>query len=408
MGTVMRYSEAFKLQVVREVESGRHGSCHAASEAYGIRGIGTVSRWVAQYGKSHLLRKVVRVETVDERNEVKRLKVECRKLKEALADAHLDLRLERSCLKLACRAAGQDDVEEFKKKTGWEIVHDAAGEGGAPMKRLVSGLCRRAGMSRQNYYARRRRRQRRKVDEGLVLNLVRRERQEQPRLGGRKVMRLIREDVQEAGVTLGRDRLFSLLRENGLLVEPKPRCPKTTNSRHSLPVFRNEVAGMEVTAPNQVWVSDLTYIRTAEGFLYAALVTDKFSRKIVGCSIGDTLEAVGCLRALDMALEGLPAGGPRPVHHSDRGSQYCCHLYVERLQAAGLRISMTEKAHCYENALAERVNGILKQEYEMDATFRTKAQAVRAFEQAVHLYNHRRPHLALNYRFPAEVHRTAA
>ena len=116
MSTVMRYSEAFKLQVIREVESGRHGSCHAAAMAYGIRGIGTVSRWITKYGKSHLLRKVVRVETADERNELKRLKAECRRLKEALADAHLDLRLERSYLKFACRAAGQDDVAEFKKK----------------------------------------------------------------------------------------------------------------------------------------------------------------------------------------------------------------------------------------------------------------------------------------------------
>lgn len=276
------------------------------------------------------------------------------------------------------------------------------------MKRSVSRLCRRAGMSRQNYYARRRQRQRQQVDAELVLRLVQRERMEQPRLGGRKVMKLLEQELQEFGITFGRDRFFCLLRENGRLIDPKPRRARTTNSRHSLPVFRNEVAGMTVTAPNQVWVSDLTYIRTADSFLYAALITDKFSRKIVGYSIGDTLEAVGCLRALDVALRDLPDDGPRPVHHSDRGIQYCCHMYVERLLAAGLRVSMTEIMHCYENALAERVNGILKQEYEMDANFRTKEQAVKAFEQAVHLYNHRRPHMALNYRIPAEVHRVAA
>ena len=116
MKSEIRYSEAFKLQVVRELESGQHGSCFAASNAYGIRGTTTVARWVEHYGKSHLLRKVVRVETTAERNELKRVKAECRRLKEALADAHLDMRLDRAYLKLACKAAGEDDVEGFKKK----------------------------------------------------------------------------------------------------------------------------------------------------------------------------------------------------------------------------------------------------------------------------------------------------
>ena len=172
-------------------------------------------------------------------------------------------------------------------------------------------------------------------------------------------------------------------------------------------MFHNLLAGKTCQGPNQAWVSDLTYIRTEEGFLYTALITDVYSRKIVGFHIGDTLEAVGCLRALDLALSELPAG-KQPIHHSDRGCQYCCHEYVERLQARGLAISMTEVQHCYENALAERVNGILKQEYEMDRTFRTKAQAKAALEQAVWLYNYRRPHTMLNYRFPADVHAEAA
>jgi putative transposase len=119
------------------------------------------------------------------------------------------------------------------------------------------------------------------------------------------------------------------------------------------------------------------------------------------------LEAEGCLKALEQALNGLPAG-KQPIHHSDRGCQYCCHEYIEQLQERGLSISMTQIMHCYENPMAERVNGILKQEYELDRRFRTKAHAQKAFEQAVWLYNHRRPHLELNYRFPAEVHEVAA
>ena len=116
MRETIRYSEAFKLQVVREIENGKYGNCNAASEAYGIRGSQTVRDWLCLYGKLHLLGKVVRVETTDERDELKRLKAECRSLKEALADAHLDLRLERAYLKISCRNSGTDDVETFKKK----------------------------------------------------------------------------------------------------------------------------------------------------------------------------------------------------------------------------------------------------------------------------------------------------
>lgn len=274
-------------------------------------------------------------------------------------------------------------------------------------KVTVGGLCRRAGMSRQNYYALRHERRRQAVDADLVLRLVRRERQTQPRLGGRKLVSLLGEELRHQGAEIGRDRFFGVLRGHGLLVEPKPARPRTTNSRHSLPVFRNLVAQFTPTAPNQAWASDITYVRTEEGFLYAALITDMFSRKIVGSFIGDTLETEGCLRALDAALADMAAGA-HPIHHSDRGCQYCCHLYVDRLRQAGLGISMTETLHCYENAMAERVNGILKQEYELDAEFRTKEQARKAFAEAVWLYNHRRPHLSLNYGIPAEVHQQAA
>ena len=271
----------------------------------------------------------------------------------------------------------------------------------------TSELCDRVGMSRQNYYAARRLRQRRHVDEAMILELVKRERRMQPRLGGRKLRYLLRSDLKEAGVNVGRDRFFELLAEHDLLVVRKPGAPHTTNSRHCLPVFHNLLVEITLNAPNEAWVSDLTYIRTDEGFLYAALITDAYSRKIVGAHIGDSLEAEGCLLALDQALSELPEG-KHPIHHSDRGCQYCCHEYVDRLQARGLAISMTEVMHCYENAMAERINGILKQEYEMDRTFRTKAQAKAAFEQAVWLYNHRRPHLMLSYRFPADVHTEAA
>jgi len=259
-------------------------------------------------------------------------------------------------------------------------------------------------MSRQNYYARRRQRQRREVDEQLVAELVQRERRLQPRLGTRKLYHLLRPELEQAGVRLGRDRLFEALRQRDLLLRPVPApYPCTTQSAHNLPVFRNLLQETVVERPNQVWVSDLTYLRTREGFLYLSLITDRYSRKIVGAHAEESLEALGCVQALEGALKELPAG-VYPIHHSDQGSQYCSHEYVNRLQERGLTISMTESNHCAENALAERMNGILKQEYGLGVEFATKADARRAVSQGVWLYNHKRPHTKLGYRVPAKVH----
>ncbi len=262
-------------------------------------------------------------------------------------------------------------------------------------------------MSRQNYYALRRLRGRRQIDEGLILELVKRERQLQPRLGGRKLLHLLSPELSEANVSIGRDRFFELLAEHNMLVPRKPGKARTTDSRHYLPTFRNLLDDLTLTAPNQAWVSDITYIRTDEAFVYASLITDAYSRKIVGFYLSDSLDVSLSLGALDMALADLPDQA-YPIHHSDRGGQYCSHAYVNRLKGRSLPISMTEILHCYENAKAERVNGILKQEYEMDRTFKTKEQARVALEQAVFLYNTRRPHTSLDYRVPEEVHKQAA
>jgi putative transposase len=272
----------------------------------------------------------------------------------------------------------------------------------------VAALCRKVGMTRANYYARRKARRRQQVDGELVVALVLAERRLQPRLGTRKMQVLIRRQLTVAGVKLGRDRLFEVLRDQGLLLAPLPAAyPCTTDSYHYLPVFKNRIKDLRLTKPNEVWVSDLTYMRTEEGFMYLSLVTDKYSRKIVGYHCGDTLAAAGSLQALEMALADLPTG-EQPLHHSDRGIQYCCHEYVSSLAARGLGISMTEQDHCAENALAERMNGILKSEYGLGRELKGKQQARGAAAQAVLLYNTRRPHTALGYRFPETVHSLAA
>lgn len=268
----------------------------------------------------------------------------------------------------------------------------------------MTAVCAKVGMSRQNYYARRRLRKRREVDGELVVHLVKRERCLQPRLGARKLRVLLRDPLAQGGVRLGRDRFFEVLREHDLLLERRrSERPRTTHSHHSLPVFRNLVKGRQASCPNEVWVGDLTYLRTEEGFMFLSLLTDQVSRHIVGYHCGDSLESIGCQAALKMALKQLPPG-QQPIHHSDRGSQYCCHDYVKLASGRGLTMSMTEVDHCAENALAERMNGILKNEYGLDQQFKTKTQTRSAVDQAIHLYGTRRPHTALGNRFPARVH----
>ena len=270
-------------------------------------------------------------------------------------------------------------------------------------KVTLSGLCRAGGISRQAFYQGRRERQQAARDTERILEGVRRERLSQPRVGTRKLQYLLR----AADIQVGRDALFRTLAENNLLVAPKKKTVRTTYYDDSLPVYRNLLYSLEPTQPHQVWVSDVTYIDTDEGFTYLSLVTDLVSRRIVGWNAGDTNAAADSIKALQIAIAQLPAGR-WPIHHSDRGSQYCCHEYVAILRARGLSISMTEQNHCYENCYAERVNGILKDEFNLDRKFRTRAQARRAIAEAIQTYNARRPHTSLRMRTPNQAHQLAA
>lgn len=266
-------------------------------------------------------------------------------------------------------------------------------------------MCARVGLSRQAFYRRRRVRQRRQIDEDAIVEQVKALRKQHPRMGVRKLYFLLASELREMGIRMGRDRLFALLRERGLLVKRRRRWAQTTDSRHGFRTWANLIRHVAPSMVNQVWVSDLTYIRTEEGFLYLSLVMDVYSRKIVGHCSSKSLGAEGCLEALRMALDGAPDACP--IHHSDRGLQYCCSEYIELLQGRGCAISMTEVNHCYENAKAERLNGILKDEYGLGASFKTRQQAAVAARQAIMLYNRFRPHTCLNYRTPEVVYAAA-
>jgi len=261
-------------------------------------------------------------------------------------------------------------------------------------------------MTRQNYYKQRSRYHRRSIDESFVVELVRRERSIQPSLGSRKLFHMLRSDFESTGISIGRDRFFALLGRYKLLIARRTSRPRTTNSKHSFRIYGNLLRDIILTSPNEAMVSDITYIRTDEGFMYLALIMDAYSRKITGYDCSDRLESEGALRALTMALRELPAKS-NAIHHSDRGCQYCNHAYIEKLDRQGVRVSMTEVNHCYENGKAERLNGILKKEYGLGGRFSSKTDAVAAVRQAVELYNYRRPHQSIGYRCPMEVHEAA-
>ena len=270
----------------------------------------------------------------------------------------------------------------------------------------VKRFCQTVGMTRQNYYKNHNRRRQQLLDETCIVELVRQERAVQPLLGGRKLLHMLRGEFRSAGISIGRDRFFALLGRYDLLIEKRSARPRTTNSKHSFRVYGNLLKDITLTGPNQAFVSDITYIRTDEGFMYLALVMDAYSRAIVGYDCSDSLESTGALRALSIALRKVGCNS-RAIHHSDRGCQYCNHAYINKLKRKGLRISMTEVNHCYENSQAERLNGILKKEYGLGVRFLRKTDALRAVSEAVRLYNYRRPHQSLGYRCPMEVHLAA-
>ena len=269
-------------------------------------------------------------------------------------------------------------------------------------KRSVRAICRRFGVSRQAFYKAAKARSRKEVNEALILALVRQEREVNPCAGTKKLLVAIRPSLREAGFDIGRNRLGELLKREGLLVEPRRvfRC-RTTKQDPSLVPSPNLVRGMTLAAPDQALCSDITYIYTEEGFLFLSLMADMFVRDIVGWAVSDTLETEdGPLKALKMAAKSV-GPGKEVVSHSDRGCQYGSRAYRELLEALGWKSSMTEELHCYENAMAERLNGILKCEYFLDRHFKTKAEARKAIEEAIWIYNHRRLHEKLGYKTPA-------
>lgn len=243
-----------------------------------------------------------------------------------------------------------------------------------------------------------------KVRKELVKDLVLEKRKKMPRLGTRKLYYLLKKDFEEKKLKLGRDKLFEVLRENNLLVRKRKRYAVTTNSRHWLKKHVNLYKEIEVSRSNQVWVSDITYIRAEGGFNYLSLITDAYSRKIVGYSLSKSLDNKGPLGALRMALRQRKSQEHPLVHHSDRGIQYCSSDYTNLLTKHGVKISMGEVGNPYENAIAERANGILKEEFEIGEGFKNYQEAAKHIKESIIIYNQLRPHGSCDFMTPDEAH----
>lgn len=265
------------------------------------------------------------------------------------------------------------------------------------------------GISRQAYYQSRQRNAERAQRAEVVVKLVNEHRLRQPRLGTRKLHHLLREPLQQAGVRLGRDAMFDVLRNARMLVPTRRAYHKTTDSHHRFRRHPNLVKEgpeqIRVTRSEQLWVADITYLPTADRYVYLSLVTDAHSRKIVGWHVHPTLQTEEVAQAMKMALRGRQTR-LELTHHSDRGIQYCSSYYQALHRRHGVRCSMTDGYDCYQNALAERVNGILKNEFLLSRPA-DLAQARRMVAESIEIYNHERPHLSLKMQTPDAVHRAS-
>jgi putative transposase len=224
-----------------------------------------------------------------------------------------------------------------------------------------------------------------------------------PRIGTRKLHYLLTDELKQEGIKLGRDKMFEILSKSNMLIKNRRRYIQTTNSKHWLKKYPNLIKAIEIDRPEKLWVSDITYIRTDEGFCYLTMITDAYSRKIVGYNVSKSLGSEAAVQALQMAIRDRKSS-QELIHHSDRGLQYCSKEYIELLKKHRIRISMTEQSDPYENAMAERMNRTIKEEFLLIEEFRDYQLLDKTVAESVKIYNTERPHLSCGMRYPVDVH----
>ena len=258
-------------------------------------------------------------------------------------------------------------------------------------------------ISRQSIYQQEQRTRKRLTELEKVKNMIQIKRMEMPRLGTRKLYYLLKESFESNHIKVGRDALFNYLGSENMLIKPKKNYTKTTNSKHWLKKYPNIFENMTLTRPEQAFVSDITYLKSKENTHYLSLVTDAYSRKIMGYKLSDNMNAENVVQALNMAVKERITSCEL-IHHSDRGLQYVSEIYQNKLKSEDILPSMTDGYDCYQNALAERINGILKQEFLFHKCNNLKELKI-LVKQSIDIYNNKRPHLSLGMKTPNFIHK---
>jgi putative transposase len=265
-------------------------------------------------------------------------------------------------------------------------------------------LCRLFGISRQAHYQHFKTNLKDHLSQELVVQEVQNIRSKHPRIGGRKLHRLLSDFMPKHDIKMGRDALFDLLFVHNLLVKRRKKRVVTTNSYHRYHKYPNCIKTLVPTKSNQLWVCDITYWKIDTGFVYLSLITDAYSHKVVGYNLAETLHAIESINALQMAIMNAGCDLTGLIHHSDRGVQYCCDAYVKLLEDQKIIISMTENGDPLENAVAERINGILKGEYLETYQAPNLVKAIELLDSVIKLYNEERPHMSISNQTPIKVH----
>lgn len=263
-------------------------------------------------------------------------------------------------------------------------------------------MCRLFGFSKQAYYKRINTSD--TIDYQEVKALVMNVRSQLPKSGARKIYHMISEDLRKKNIKIGRDKLFSYLRSEHLLVPNRKKYHKTTNSKHWMRKYPNIIKDLEINRPEQVWVADITYLQVKKKHYYLHLITDAYSKRIVGFKLSENMQATTTLKALKMALSER-VYKEQLIHHSDRGLQYCSSIYTKTLADSNIKVSMTEEYDPYENAVAERINGILKSEFGIDEVFENYELLELQVLQSIALYNQLRPHMSIGLLTPNNAHK---
>ncbi|WP_370458250.1 IS3 family transposase [Cellulophaga sp. L1A9] len=383
------YNLGFKLSVVHQVEKGEM-TYKQAQKAYGIQGRSTVLVWLRKHGTLDWSKPIRRQMPKSKETPAQKIK----RLERELSDEKLRNKILNTMIDISDKQYGT----AIRKKHLPHSIQRIRQE----QRLSLSRCCRLFGISRQAVYQAEKRIIKRDQELVKVKNLVEGLRKDMPRLGTRKLYYLLKDEFAKHKLKIGRDALFGYLRSESMLIKPRKNYTKTTNSNHWLRKHPNLMKEIKVSRPEEYFVSDITYIKSRERTHYLSLVTDAYSRKIMGYHLSDDMSAENVVKAVKMANNNRLTNKDI-IHHSDRGLQYCSAIYQKELQLSNMTASMTDGYDCYQNALAERMNGILKGEF-LIYKCNSGKELKKLVAESIRTYNNKRPHLSLKYKTPNFIH----